>query len=181
MVPAARAFDRSYRETVVLPSGLSVLLRSILPEDKQTLVRALGRLSPQSRYLRFFTNKSHFTEAELRYLTEVDGENHFAIAAMRLLPDGSEEGLGIARVVRCAGEPTVAEAAVAVIDEVQRQGLGRVLFMRLALAARERGIERIRSEILAENKAIRSIIRQFAPEAHLKHDGYLITVDAPLP
>jgi hypothetical protein len=53
--------------------------------------------------------------------------------------------------------------------------------MRLAAAARERGIERIRSEILAENKAIRAIIRQFAPEAHLRHEGYVITVDAPLP
>ena len=176
-----RLFTPDYRESVVLPSGLCVLFRLITPNDKEPLVRGLGRLSPQSRYLRFFTNKRQFIAVELSYLIEVDGENHFAIVAMRVLPDGSEDGVGIARVVRLRDDPTVAEAAVAVIDEVQRRGLGRALFVRLAAAAYERGIRRIHSEILAENKAIRAIIHQLAPHATLHHEGYLVTVDAPLP
>jgi GNAT superfamily N-acetyltransferase len=175
-----RHFDANYHETFVLPDGLEVTLRPVRPSDKGALVEGLGRMSPQSRYLRFFTSKSQFTSAELRYLTEVDGENHVALIAYAQQSDGSIQGAGIARFVRLKGEPTVAEAAVAVVDEFQRRGLGRLLFLRIAAAARERGIERIRSEVLSQNVAVRTIIHKLAPGAREQRDGNVILVDAPL-
>jgi len=181
MPSTQRYFNETYQETAQLANGLCVVLRPVRPSDKDGLVSGLARMSPQSRYLRFFTNKSQFTAAELRYLTEVDGENHFALAALRTLADGSEDGIGIARFVRLRDEPAVAEAAIAVVDEFHRNGLGRLLFLRLAAAARERGIERIRSEILPENRAIRAIIRQLATGACEHHEGGVVTVEASLP
>jgi GNAT superfamily N-acetyltransferase len=175
-----RHFDSSYLEEVRLPDGLEVKLRLIRPSDKGALVDGLARMSPQSRYFRFFTSKSQFTPAELRYLTELDGENHVALVAYARMGDGSYQGAGIARFVRLKEEPTVAEAAVAVVDSFQRRGLGRLLFLRIAAAARERGIERIRSEVLAQNVAIRAIIQQLAPGARQHHDGNMVLVDAPL-
>lgn len=181
MATARRHFDANYRETAKLKNGVSIVLRLVQPEDKDMLVRGLERLSPRSRYLRFFTNKQRLTPAELQYLTEVDGENHFALGAERPLPDGTEEGVGIARFVRRSDDPTVAEAAIVVTDDYHHNGLGRLLFLRLVAAARERGVERFRSEVLAENKAMRAIIHKLAPGAHEELKDGVITVDAVLP
>lgn len=181
MVAEHRHFNARYRERVVLRNGVRVVLRMLRPTDKEGLVHGLQHMSPQSRYFRFFCNKAQFSAGELRYLTELDQENHVAIAAMRDQPDKRGEGLGIARLVRAPDDPTAAEAAVAVVDDVQRNGLGRLLFLRIAAAARERGIERIRAEVLAENVAVRTIIRRLAPDAHWRHAGSSVFVEAKLP
>jgi hypothetical protein len=55
----------------MLPDG--VRLRGIRPEDKPLLQEALTRLSRESIERRFLAAKPRFTDAELRYLTEVDG------------------------------------------------------------------------------------------------------------
>ena len=181
MATAQRHFNASYQETAELNNGVAVVLRLVQPEDKDMLVRGLDRLSPRSRYLRFFTNKQRLTPAELQYLTEVDGENHFALGATRPLPDGTEEGVGIARFVRRQDDLKVAEAAIVVTDDFHHNGLGRLLFLRLVAAARERGIERFRSEVLAENKAMRAIVHKLATGAHEQLKDGVITVDADLP
>jgi len=176
-----RYFNARYRERTVLRNGVRVVLRLLRPTDKEGLVHGLQHMSPQSRYFRFFCNKAQFSADELRYLTELDHESHVAIAAMRDQPDKRGEGVGIARLVRLPDEPKVAEAAVAVVDDMQRNGLGRLLFMRIAAAARERGIERIRAEVLAQNVAVRTIIQKLAPDAHWTHEGSSVFVEARLP
>lgn len=181
MAPPERHFDLEYRESASLEDGTALLLRVVRPEDKAMLVRGLDRLSPRSRYLRFFTNKARLTEPELRYLTEMDGENHFAIGAARIHPDGTEDGIGIARFVRDKDEHEVAEAAIVVVDDFQNQGLGRLLYLRLTAAARERGVRRFRSQVLSENRPMRAIIRDLTPHAQEHASGNIVTVDAEVP
>jgi GNAT superfamily N-acetyltransferase len=53
---------------------------------------------------------------------------------------------------------------VTVADEAQRKGLGRLLLLRLVAAARERGIERFRFEVLSSNAAMATLIAEIAPE-----------------
>jgi len=130
----------------------------VKPEDKPLLVNGLEHLSEQARYLRFFTMKQRLSDEELRYLTELDQDNHFALGAVRIGSDGQEEGLGVARFVKLASEPGVAEAAIVVVDECQRKGLGRLLLSRLLGAARERGVSTFKSEVLTENVAIRKLL-----------------------
>src|SRR5262245_19880796 len=112
----------------------------VRPDDKERLRRGFHRLSPEARYLRFFTPKVDLSEDELRYLTETAGVRHVAIGAVRAGDD--EEGLGVARFILLDDAPGTAEAAVAVLDEIQGQGLGTLLFLRLLAAARERGVSR---------------------------------------
>ena len=57
-------------------------------------------------------------------------------------PDGTDEGIGVARFIRSKTDPGAAEAAVAVIDDWQKKGVGTLLLLRLAAAAREREITR---------------------------------------
>jgi GNAT superfamily N-acetyltransferase len=178
----ARAFGPDYVEEVPLRDGTRVRLRTIRPTDKQRLVAGLSRLSPQSRYLRFFTDKERLTESELRYLTELDGERHFAIGASRIEADDSEgEGLGIGRFVVLPGETTVAEPALAVLDDVQGQGLGRLLLLRLVAAAAERGIETFRCDFLAINRGMQHLLEDVSPGVSFRSDGPVVTAEFRLP
>lgn len=173
-------YDESYTERAVLTDGSAVQLRLIRPEDKALMLAAWERLSPESRYRRFLTAKTSLTEAELRYLTEVDNMNHLAIGATRRRK-GKREAMGVARFVRIEGRPGVADAAVTVVDDAHRKGLGRLLFSRLIAAARERGIERFTADILATNDGMRGLIRSLVPDAVERSEGPMVTVEMPLP
>lgn len=178
----ARVFGPDYVEELALRDGSRVRLRTIRPSDKERLVAGLGRLSPQSRYLRFFTDKNRLTDGELRYLTELDGEHHFAIGVSRVGDDGEEgEGLGIGRFVTLGQEPTVAEPALAVVDHAQGLGLGRLLLMRLIAAAAERGVRTFRCDFLAINRGMQELLRDVSPEVTFRHDGPVVTAEFRLP
>lgn len=177
-----RAFDPKYAEEVSLRDGTSARLRFLRPSDRERLREGLHRLSPQSRYLRFFTTKDRLTDAELRYLTEVDGENHVAIGASRVDEDGQEtEGLGIGRFVRLVDEPRVAEPALAVVDDAQGLGLGRLLLLRLICAAQERGVEVFRCDFLAVNQGMQHLLRDVSPDVEFRSDGPVVTAEFRLP
>lgn len=173
-------FDEHYRERVRLRDGTEVVLRAVHPEDKDLLRRGFERLSPESRYLRFHGVKTELTDAELKYLTEVDNVTHFAIGAVRPGEDG--EGLGIARLVQLAGQPGVAEAAITVLDEMQGKGLGTMLFQRLVAAGAERGVTTIRCIVLGSNQAMQDLLNKVAGgHAHTNVESGVCTMDLELP
>jgi GNAT superfamily N-acetyltransferase len=154
-----------------LADGTQVLLRHIRSEDAEELRRGFERLSPTSRYRRFFGGVGALTPEMLRYLTCVDGVDHVAIVASIESPDLKvETGAGVARFVRLANEPTVAEAAVTVIDDQQGKGLGHLLAVTLAEAARERGIQHFRAEVLKSNVPVRQMLVDI---------GAVVRVDGP--
>jgi GNAT superfamily N-acetyltransferase len=146
-----------FSEEHTLADGTRVRLRYIRPDDADELRRGFERLSPASRYRRFLGGVGHLSDEHIRYLTAVDGQDHVAIVAARSRSDGTEEGLGVARFVRVAGEPTVAEAAITVADDVQHKGIGMLLAMALAAAARDRGIAHFRGEVLENNEAVQKL------------------------
>lgn len=155
-------FDSDYAEAATLRDGTEVVVRPIRPDDKELLRRGFLRLSPESRYRRFFAAKHDLSPAELRYLTEVDGIRHFALGATTA--DG-RDGLGVARFIQLDGEPGVAEAAIAVADEHQGKGLGSLLFQRLVAAAAERGVQRFRCEMLGSNQGMADLVLSLAADA----------------
>jgi len=169
-----------FREVHTLGDGTRIVLRHIRPDDAAELARDFERLSPESRYRRFFGGVTHLSEAALRYLTDVDGKDHVAIVATCESPDlKTETGLGVARFVRVHDEPTVAEAAVTVVDDMQRKGLGRLLAATLAIAAHERGIRTFRAEVLADNEPMVTLLHEVGARA-LATDAGVVTFDIPL-
>jgi GNAT superfamily N-acetyltransferase len=140
---------RSVRRT--LPDGDQVLIRPIRPGDKGGLRDGVERLRAESRYRRFLSATPRLSDAALRYLTEVDHHDHEALLAV---DPRTRDGLGVARYVRSAEDRSMAEAAVAVIDDWQRRGLGTMLLGELAARARAEGIERFSASVLAENYAV---------------------------
>jgi RimJ/RimL family protein N-acetyltransferase len=136
---------------ICLRNGTSVLIRPITADDKALLVRGMAALSPQSARLRFLRPKRHLTLAELRYLTEVDQVDHYALVAV--LADEPATMAGVGRWVRHREHPDAAEVAVVVGDCYQRQGLGTALGAALADGARALGIARFNATMLPENTA----------------------------
>ena len=177
-----RFFTPDYVERAVLRDGTVVRLRLLAPEDKALLSSGFQHLSADSRYARFLAPKQALSADELRYLTEIDQESHFAIGAVREDGDGHGEpvGLGIARFIRLA-DPRTAEAAIAVADSVQGQGLGKLLFLRLVAAAAERGIETFHCELLGTNAAMHKLIHGIAPHPIETTTHGVTSVDLPLP
>ena len=181
-----RFFTADYVERATLRDGTPVMLRLICPEDKELLRREFERWSHESRYARFQAHKSKLTDDELRYLTEIDQETHFAIGAVSETGDGHGEpvGFGIARFIRLSdtlGEPITAEAAISVADVAQGKGLGRLLFLRLVAAAAERGIERFRCIVLGSNNTMAALLEGIAPERTTEVEAGVMSIDFALP
>ena len=171
-------FDQGYKEDVTLSDQTVVRLRLVRPSDKELLLRGFDRLSPESRYRRFFTERAALTAADLRFFTEVDGIRHFAIGALCRDAEGRAQGIGVARFVSADG--TVAEPAIAIIDDVQGKGLGRILFQRLVAAAQERGIQRFRAEVLAANEPMRKILGEASLDPGTVSEAGVLAIDVPL-
>lgn len=175
-------FDEAYREETQLADGTRLLMRVVRPEDRERLRRGFEGLSAESRYLRFMGRKAALSESELTALTTLDGEDHVAIGAARLEADGElGDGLGVARFVRVPDEPEVAEAAVTVVDAAQRLGLGSLLLRRLAAAARERGVERFRGEILPRNEPMRRLLEEHVDARVTARNGDGLRFEVELP
>ena len=123
--------------------------------------------------------KSTLSESDLVYLTEIDYNNHFAWAAETLdVPD--PPGIGIARYIRDPNEHNVAEAALAVVDSRQRQGLGRILLQALIDAARENGIERFRAYVSSSNQQVLESLTAIGATQSQAGDG-MVKLELPLP
>ncbi len=172
-------FIRRRTTEVSLRDGTLVRIRPIMPEDKSHLVDGFRRMSPESRYRRFMAPLAELSDEQLRDLTEIDYHDHFAYVAFDLDTAGTP-GMGVARYVRDPKEHDVAEAAVTVIDEYQQRGLGTLLLQALGAVALENGIERFRSYVLEDNRAVREVLEPLG--ARTEHDSPgVVRVDVDLP
>lgn len=173
MTPADEGFD------VELRDGTRAHLRPIRADDKERLQTGLQQLSSRSRYLRFHTPMSHFTQAQLRYLTEIDYHDHMAWVAVN--PDDPDEpGMGVARYVRLAEDPTIAEAAVTVLDQYQGNGLGTLLLQTLTTSAVDNGVRTFRNYVLAENRPMLEVFEHLGG-VRVSEGGSVDRVDVELP
>jgi RimJ/RimL family protein N-acetyltransferase len=161
-----------------LRDGEEILIRPIRPDDREELAEGMRRLSPESRYRRFFTPTSELSAAALSYLTELDHHDHEALVA---LDPGSEHGIGVARFVRSADDPELAEVAVAVADSWHNRGVGTALLDRLTQRAREEGVRRFSAEVLADNRPMLELIEDLGNVTlrHLDHGSVEVEVELP--
>ena len=168
---SAEAFAALLTVDVDLPDGTLMRIRPVRPDDGPALVEGFSRMSPETRFLRFFTAMSRLSPAQLEYFTHVDHVDHFAWVAFDrartdepgATPDGL--GIGVARYIRLKDEPTMAEFAVVIVDEYQGRGIGTYLLEAIAVVASERGIDRLCAFVRAENAAMLAVFHQFGATA----------------
>jgi len=145
----------------VLADGGTVHLRPIRPSDGPAHLAFFERLSPETRYYRFFGPKQHLSEAEVTYFTTVDYEDRMALVA--LLDDHI---IAVARYDRIPGSDE-AEVAFVIDDAQQGRGLGTLMLEHLAGTALENGIARFVAETLPGNERMLQVF----------HDAGYQTVD----
>jgi RimJ/RimL family protein N-acetyltransferase len=155
-----------------------LLLRRIAPADKDALVAGLGHLSERSVYQRFLSPKPRLTTSELRYLTEVDFVDHYALVAV--LAQSPHVVVGVGRWVRCAESPQDAEIAIVIADDLQGRGVGTLLGRALADAARARGIARFTASMLPTNQAAHRLFAKISTQLETVHHPGVDEVVAPL-
>lgn len=131
---------------VTLRDGSHIVIRPIEPDDRDGLAAGFERLSPDSRYRRFFGPTQRLRERDLDYLTRVDHRDHEALVAVDA---SSGEGVGVARYV--ATGPGVAEPAMVVADDWQGRGVASRLLDALVERAVDAGVERFEAPVLADN------------------------------
>jgi ribosomal protein S18 acetylase RimI-like enzyme len=138
----------TYSATEVTRDGRPVEIRAVRPDDRAGLAAAVGRVSTESLYRRFFAVKRSFTEQETAYFVDVDFVNHVALVAV--VEEGGRPMIaGGGRYV--VVQPGQAEVAFAVVDQNQGQGIGAALMRHLAAIARAAGLEELIAEVLPDN------------------------------
>jgi len=175
--------DEVERLSVVAPlaDGSLVHLRPIRPSDAPLLAEGFTRLSPESRFLRFFSPLDHLSEAQLRYFTEIDYVDHFAWVATVATPDDPALGVGVARYIRSRDDLSAAEAAVAVADDHHRLGIGTVLLESLAAVALTRGIARFHLLVRSDNHAMTAAMETLGAATAPNDDASVIRFVLDLP
>jgi GNAT superfamily N-acetyltransferase len=131
-----------------LRNGRQVEIRAQRPADGDGLRAAIGRISSESLYRRFFGVRREFSDKEASSFLEIDFVNHVALVVVASEPDGPNIVGGGRYVVVNPGQ---AEVAFAIIDEYQGQGLGGALMRHLTEIARTAGLREFIAEVLAEN------------------------------
>jgi GNAT superfamily N-acetyltransferase len=139
--------------------GTELEIRQVRPDDKRLIAEGIERLSPESRYRRFFRPLDHLSAGDLAYLTEIDHTDHEALAA---IDPQSGDLVGVARYVRGA-EPHLAEVSVAVGDPWHRRGVATALLERLVERARAAGITHFVALVMDDNVEAISLFEQRTP------------------
>jgi GNAT superfamily N-acetyltransferase len=161
-------------------------MRPIRATDGPGLEAAFEKMSPRSRYLRFFSVRERLGTDLLASLTDIDHDRHRAwvIADPTAKSDvGTAEGRGIAvaRLIVVQDEPKIAEASLAVVDDYQGRGFGRLLLELLISTARDTGVEFIRFETLYENRGMRALLNGLDAERNVElSDREVLVYDLPV-
>lgn len=160
-----------------LSSGARVRIRPVRATDKAGLQEAFLRLSEQSRYYRFFSARPSLPDGMATSLTEIDHRKHVAWAVFdpdAPLPssleheaDAADGGLavGVARIIADDDDPETAEAALSVVDDYQRMGIGRFLIELILATAGQFGVKTLRFTVLAENRGMRRLLPSLGASA----------------
>lgn len=146
---------------VVLPRGAR--LRVLEPGDAPALEALNGRLSPRSRWLRYFTTGPQPGHWYVDRLMHQEDPRDTVVAVV------DDEIVAVAGFSPYESDPTKAELAVLVDDAHQHTGLGTLLLARLATIAAQQGVLTFVAVVLLENRAMHRL---------LTDTGFLVRVTA---
>jgi RimJ/RimL family protein N-acetyltransferase len=159
--PSLPGLDDVESRRLVLRDGSVASIRPTTAEDAPALADFFARLSPVSRYQRFFSAGSP-PEDLVRRLSDSSNPS-------RTLTLVAERASGIiATASYIALSRDSAEAAFAVSDTFQGRGLATALLSRLAAAAAARGFRRFEAMTLADNERMLEVFRDSGFEIRSK-------------
>jgi GNAT superfamily N-acetyltransferase len=156
------------RWSEVLRDRSHVVVRPLLPEDREAERAFIEQLSAQACRFRFLGAVHHPSERLLDDLTQLDPIRDAAFAAV-VPEDSHEKIIGVSRF-SADTSGLGCECAVVVDDEWQNRGLGTLLMRRLIEVARARGIRVMRSVDLTENVRMADLAQDLGFERRIDPD-----------
>ena len=169
--PVPPDFPASWVVDVTLADGRAAHLRPLVPDDAPLYLDLLDGLSAESRYYRFFTPKPKLSEAEIEHFLNVDHHDRVALVALV-----DRAIVGVARFDRESADPTRAELAIAVADEMQGTGVGTALLAHLTTAAHDRHVETLLANVLSDNHKMLRLLAKTGRELHRGFDGGVLCI-----
>jgi len=132
-----------------LNDGTDIIIRPIRPEDAEIEQEFIRSLSAESKYFRFMNSIHELSLEMLVRFTQIDYHNEMALVAIFPGVSGEEE-IGVARYMTNPDKKTC-EFAIVVSDKWQGKGIARLLMQKLIDIARNRGLEVMEGQVLANN------------------------------
>ncbi len=166
---AIRPYPVQYVKPWRFEDGTEVLIRPIRPEDEPLIAQFHTLLSERSVYQRYFHLMNLDQRTSHDRLVRVcfgDYDREIALVAE------SQEILAVGRLSKShlANE---AELAVLIADEYQSRGLGTELWRRLLEIARIEKLDQVTAEVLAENRPMLEVCRQFGFQFDAVEEGVI--------
>jgi RimJ/RimL family protein N-acetyltransferase len=166
-----------YSAFATLRDGRRVEIRALRSDDRAELIAAVARASSESLYRRFFAVRRSFTESEIEFFVNVDFVDHVALVAV-VDESGRPVIAGGARYV--VVQSGTAEAAFAVVDQYQGQGLGGALMHHLAVIACSAGITELVAEVLPDNIPMLKVFEKSGFPVSIKREPQVVHVSLQL-
>lgn len=155
-------------DNVILSNGQQVRIRLLRQGEEGPIRELWPHLSPRTRYLRFLSILSSLPDSLLHRLISDNGRRSIAIVAEHET-DGTPIVIGLANLG--AVDEESAEVGLVVRDDWQRQRVGTELARTMMLAAERHGIRRFIGHVLAENVAMRRLLKSVGVIVSAKLDG----------
>lgn len=151
--------DIRHKDQIRLANGCLLNIRPLGRGEEGPVRELLARLSPRTRYFRFFSEMPVMPASLVRMLADVDDVRRLALIAE--LDDAHGGHVVALGNVGAAGDD-LAEVGIVVADAWQRQGIGVALTARLLHAAEARGYRRFLVHGLWDDPALRPLLNHVA-------------------
>lgn len=184
LLQSARRPDASQPRLLQLPvrlaDGRAVEVRAIRCDDAGLLREFDDGLSEHSRRLRYLGGTPPMSPERALELAAVDFHDRFAFVAVAAA-DGRTRMVADCRLARMPERPGCFEIAVAVADDFQNAGLGRVMLeLTLAVAAAQ-GVAEVIAEVRYDNQRMMHLLRRLGFSAVSWELGVVIFACSPRP
>lgn len=156
---AIRPYPRELEELITLRDGREVLLRPIKAEDEQSHFEFNDSLSQEDRYKRFFGEVGQLSHEQMAKMTQIDFDREMAFIASYRDDNNKFHTLGVVRAITDP-ENLETEFAVVIRSDIQGQGLGKILMLKMINYCKQRGTSLMTGLTLPQNAGMINLSRK---------------------
>ncbi|MBW1803769.1 MAG: GNAT family N-acetyltransferase, partial [Deltaproteobacteria bacterium] len=146
--------------------------------DIEPWLSFVSKLSKRTKYLRFHSLPKLGPEDAIRFCT-VDYMNTFAFVAEVLGNHQEQDIVAIGRFYRLPHKQS-AEVALVIQDNYQGKGIGTKLMEWLVEVARDNNIRTFEADVLAENREMMRVFRDYGFHITVEHEAGVYHVKFPI-
>ena len=164
-----------HERTQTLKDGTTLLLRRLTRADVANIRDHFHEKKSDASGVSLVG--SDLTPSSWRFLAELDGDDHVAVAAFARREPRAYDGtlVGIARFVRPSERPKRADLEVTVSSAWTSRGVGTLLFSMIVSVAKKSGVDSLNACTLRGSGSVRRLLgRQgpLDPETFVQSHGY---------